>query len=75
MNQSKQISFEKIQQKITACMKEAHQELHQVAQTGKSYERLYETFKEIEIFIYLFAIYIEMEPGIVENETNIETIK
>ncbi|PGA95021.1 hypothetical protein [Bacillus toyonensis] len=67
MHKNNQVSFEKIQQKITSCMKEAHQELDRVAKTGMSYERLYETCKEIEIFICLLALYIEMEPGIVED--------
>ncbi|WP_179884271.1 hypothetical protein [Bacillus toyonensis] len=52
MHKNKQVSFEKIQEKITFYMKESHQELDQVAKTGMSYERIYDKFKEIEIFIY-----------------------
>jgi hypothetical protein len=32
-----------------------------------SYDRLYETFQEIETFICLLALYIEMEPNLVED--------
>jgi hypothetical protein len=35
--------------------------------TGMSYDRLYETFQEIETFICLLALYIEMEPNLVED--------
>lgn len=61
MHKNQQVSFEKILQKISACMKTAHQELDQIEKTGMSYERLYETF------ICLLALYIEMEPNLVED--------
>ena len=67
MYASKQITFEKIQQKITFCIKEAHQELEQVVKTGKPYVRLYEKLREIEKFLCLLALYIEMEPGMARD--------
>ncbi|HDR3658788.1 TPA: hypothetical protein QCO67_005464 [Bacillus cereus] len=67
MHKNQQVSFEKILQKISACMKTAYQELDQIEKTGMSYERLYETFQEIETFICLLALYIEMEPNLVED--------
>lgn len=36
-------------------------------ENGMSYDRLYETFQEIETFICLLALYIEMEPNLVED--------
>ncbi|MFT4139828.1 MAG: hypothetical protein QM671_12635 [Bacillus sp. (in: firmicutes)] len=67
MHKNQQVSFEKILQKISSCMKTAHQELNQIEKTGMSYERLYETFQEIETFICLLALYIEMEPNLVKD--------
>ncbi|HDR7790916.1 hypothetical protein COJ60_29460 [Bacillus cereus] len=70
MHKNKQVSFEKILKKISSCMKTAHQELDQIEKTGMSYERLYETLQEIETFICLLALYIEMEPNLVKDSVS-----
>jgi hypothetical protein len=68
MHKNQQVSFEKILQKISSCMKTAPSRVRSDRKkTGMSYDRLYETFQEIETFICLLALYIEMEPNLVED--------
>ncbi|PHG57790.1 hypothetical protein [Bacillus toyonensis] len=78
MHENQQVALEKIQQKIKSCIKEANHELDQNT-LDISYKKLYEKFKEIEIFICLLALYLNMDPDSVKdslkNENRIESVE
>jgi hypothetical protein len=54
MHKNQQVSFEKILQKISSCMKNGPSRVRSDRKTGMSYDRLYETFqgdRNIHLFI------------------------
>jgi hypothetical protein len=67
MHKNQQVSFEKILQKISSCMKTAHQELDQIEKRECRMTGYMKHFRRSKHSFFLLALYIEMEPNLVED--------